>query len=289
MKVHSRLWLSILVLGVALTVSGCLGPKYTNTPDPSSIAGYVKLGNSNFPVYGAPVTVNGKVVSTTSQYGLWIAWPVEPNVPLHYCVHTLFGDMCGDAIAPVGQQVRVEELRVPLPEEFDFYVFEEITGLVYTAVTRWPNGTTLRYFLDGGTEEQHTLVAGAFDAWLAGTPIEATNLLRVERVFDREEANMVISWGETRKPVFDVIKYDVDIMTQETLHVEIRIDEAYAGHTLPYHFGIGHMLGLGSVIRDAESVMSMFVSDDDWDKVVTEQDRLYLLGLYSLAPKYRLE
>ena len=182
----------------------------------------------------------------------------------------------------------VEELRA-LPEVRFLCVRRNHRPGLDGAVTRWPNGTTLRYFLDGGTEEQHALVAEAFDAWLAGTPIEATNLLRVERVFDRDEANMVISWGETRKPVFDVIKYDVDIMTQETLHVEIRINEAYAGHTLPYHFGIGHMLGLGSVIRDAESVMSMFIGDDDWNKVVTEQDRLYLLGLYSLAPKYRLE
>ena len=116
--------------------------------------------------YTAPVTVNGKAYDNVA---IWPVGMAGGSNAAHYCVHT-FGDMCGDTIAPVGQQVVVEELRVPLPE-VRFYVFEEITpGLDGDSMAEWYNAHP-----DGGTGGA-TCSVRCVGLRLAGTPIEAQTL-----------------------------------------------------------------------------------------------------------------
>lgn len=273
--------LAVVLSIVACLASGCLnrGPKPDPWVNPSLIIGSVTLGDTGYPIYGAPV-VCGDTVDQTAHDGTWV---FSGNAGTYTCtVTTLFGTLSETVTVGVEEQKRIQ-LKAPVPDEFDPYVFEDISA-VTVAIGRWANGTTIKYYFDGGTPTHRQMFRDALHGWLSGTGIVEAGLLNTVEVENREDANLVVSWGNTNSVVADMHRtHHID--SHEITYATIKINSERADATLPYYRSAGYALGLVTTSRDMESVMSEWIGDAD-SKVPTTADKVYLKALYSMPIKY---
>lgn len=307
--------ISIFLLAILLT--GCLGPSRGYKPPSggsAGIAGTVYFGlEGGLLAYNATVKIDGNEY-VTNERGQFSA------------TNTLTGNRTVEVITPVNtlgpvsmniNQNSVLNLVVPWPSEFHITAFEEFAclrgcigtgGGISSGTVRWEHGKTIRYYIDTTTSKRDgkdvipssnhvEKINTALRYWIEYSGLKEMGILDYERVYDKDEADLIFEWGDVGDgkgddAYYELFKYEGDVLSGIIRKVRVRINNLsyIMDAVMPYYQATAFALG-GWYVKSYNN--SIFFVPNSYiegefkyrlSRTPYAIDRNFILALYSLAP-----
>lgn len=287
-----KLWTLAILVGISLTVSGCLGFDSGKKPSGNlTVSGKVYLsqdtqGTIKVPLGNATVDIPGVGTAKTDASGVYSITGLSQGT---YTIRGIAPIGSREFSLPISKSRNDVDIYILSPEfsEFAWSTFCEVSG-INQGVQRWPDGHNLTYHLEpDATNQELQLIRNAFSLWDNAIPDSVLNIFEVS---NPNNADITVIWADSVEyDGKEVVSYAaVQADTKDVIkRVEIYISRKYSDSQLPYHIAVAEALGLKETEHDPSSIL---YSDADvsnpnvMNKTPTEADLNYARAVYSMAP-----